>query len=94
MNTILLIIAIVFAVLAIILGFTTWNLLRKNEKMEEAIESYTDYIKNVTETLGVIEARLNQIDERGTFKSDDEIGFFFDRIKTLYTALKVFKVEI
>ena len=85
---------IVLSVLVVLLGFTTFNLLRKNEKAEDVINSYQDYIINVTETVDFIDGRLKQIDEKGAFKSDDEIGFFFERIKMLHAALKSFRVDL
>jgi len=34
---------------------------------------------------------LNKIDVKGTFKSDDEIGWFFNEIKTIQNDLSQFK---
>ena len=39
------------------------------------------------------EKRLQQIDEKGTFKSDDEIGWFFNEIKVLQKKLSQFKIN-
>jgi hypothetical protein len=33
------------------------------------------------------ETKLKQVDEKGTFKSDDEVGFFFDYLKQLNKGL-------
>lgn len=85
---------IVLSVLVVILGYTTFNLLRKNEKAEDVINSYQVYIKDVSETVEFIDQRLEEIDQNGAFKSDDEVGFFFDRVKVLHTALKSFKVDL
>jgi len=85
---------IALSVLVVILGYTTFNLLRKNEKAEDVINSYQVYIKDVSETVEFIDQRLEEIDQNGAFKSDDEVGFFFDRVKVLHTALKSFKVDL
>ena len=71
------IIITVLSILVVVLGFTTINLLRKNEKAEDIINSYQEYISNVTDQIKFSEKRLNEIDEKGMFKSDDEIGWFF-----------------
>ena len=87
-------IIISLSVLVVILGYTTFNLLRKNEKAEDVINSYQVYIKDVSETIEFIDNRLEEIDQNGAFKSDDEVGFFFERVKVLHTALKSFKVDL
>ena len=66
----------------------------QNEKAEDVINSYQTYIKDVSETIEFIDHRLEEIDKNGAFKSDDEIGFFFERVKMLHTALKSFKVDL
>jgi len=85
---------ITLSVLVVTLGYTTFNLLRKNEKAEDVINSYQTYIKDVSETVEFIDYRLEEIDKNGAFKSDDEVGFFFERVKMLHTALKSFKVDL
>jgi hypothetical protein len=85
---------ITLSVIVLTLGYTTFNLMRKNEKAEDVINSYQTYIIDVTETVEFIDVRLKEIDEKGAFKSDDEVGFFFERIKMLNSALKSFKVDL
>jgi len=57
---------------------------------------YTTFnlLKDVSETVEFIDNRLEEIDQNGAFKSDDEVGFFFERVKVLHTALKSFKVDL
>ena len=45
------IIITILSILVVILGFTTINLLRKNEKAEDIINSYQEYISNITEQI-------------------------------------------
>ena len=88
------IIITILSILVVILGFTTINLLRKNEKAEDIINSYQEYISNITEKIKFSEKRLNEIDERGIFKSDDEIGWFFNEIKKIQEYLSRFKIDL
>ena len=88
------IISTVLSILVVVLGFTTINLLRKNEKAEDIINSYQEYISNVTDQIKFSEKRLNEIDEKGIFKSDDEIGWFFNEIKKIQEYLSRFKVDL
>jgi hypothetical protein len=38
--------------------------------------------------------RIDEIDSRGTFKSDDEVGFFFERLKMLNEMLKPYNIKL
>ena len=85
---------IILSVLVVVLGYTTFNLLRKNEKAEDAIISYQDYINGLGSTIEFINKRIEEIDSRGTFKSDDEVGFFFERLKMLNDMLKPYNIKL
>ena len=51
--------------LVVILGYTTFNLLRKNEKAEDIIISQNVFIEEVSSQIEKSEKRLEEIDERG-----------------------------
>jgi hypothetical protein len=85
----------------VILGFTTFNLLRKTERYEDelnkrqdAIISYQEYINGLGSTVEFINKRIKEIDAKGTFSSDDEVGFFFDRLKMLNDMLRPYNVKL
>tara|TARA_R100000426_G_scaffold33540_3_gene27265 strand:+ start:381 stop:668 length:288 start_codon:yes stop_codon:yes gene_type:complete len=86
-------ILIILSLLVGILGYATFNLLRKNEKAEDIIVSQQVFINKVDEHVTFSEKRLKQIDEKGMFKSDDEIGWFFNEIKVLQKGLSQFKTN-
>jgi len=85
------VIIVICGLLVVILGYTTFNLLRKNEKAEDILISQQEFINNIITQIEKSEKRLNQIDEKGTFKSDDEIGWFFNEIKVIQNKLSQFK---
>lgn len=93
METIPVIIISILGVLVVILGFTTWNLLRKVEKTEDIILNYNTFIEEYSKQIDVADKRLKQIDEKNLFKSDDEIGWFFDNLKRLQNDLSKFKIN-
>jgi hypothetical protein len=84
---------IILGVMVVILGYTTFNLLRKNERADDIIISQQEFINKVDEQVTFSEKRLEQIDVKGTFKSDDEIGWFFNEIKVLQTGLSQFRTN-
>tara|TARA_R100000697_G_C5310418_1_gene160570 strand:- start:246 stop:497 length:252 start_codon:yes stop_codon:yes gene_type:complete len=67
-------------------GFIIRNLLIKNEKLE-------DFITKQSEAIISCDQRLKQIDTRGTFSADDEIGWFFEEIKKIQEALNEFTLK-
>ena len=77
----------------ITLGFTTFNLLRKVEKIEDVVIRYDRFISEYSKQLDNTDKRLKEIDEKGTFKSDDEIGWFFKQVKRLQSDVSRFKIN-
>jgi hypothetical protein len=86
-------ILITFLIIVIgILTYTTYNLLRKNEKQEDILASYLLYMDQLSKIIEHSDERLQKIDNKGTFQSDDEIGWFFEQIKVIQTRLNNFKL--
>lgn len=84
---------IIIAILGLlvgILGYTTINLLRKNEKAEDIIISQGEFIQNFQSTIELSDKKLKELDTKGSFNSDDEIGWFFNEIKKLQNILSQF----
>ena len=84
---------IILSILVVTLGFTTFNLLRKNEKQEDILAGYMTYLNKISDTIEMSEKKLMEVDAKGSFKSDDEVGFFFEQIKTIQTALNSFVIK-
>ena len=67
-------------------GFALRNLLIKNEKLE-------DFITKQSDAINACDVRIKEIDTRGMFSADDEIGWFFEEIKKIQTALNEFTLK-
>jgi uncharacterized membrane protein YukC len=89
----MLIITIILSVLVVILGFTTFNLLKKNEQQEDILTGYMTYLNKFSEYIDETDKRLKEIDQKGSFKSDDEVGFFFEQLKNIQSVLNSFNVK-
>jgi hypothetical protein len=92
---------IALLVAVVILGFTTFNLLKKVERYEDeltkrqdAIISYQEYINGLGSTIEFMNKRIDEIDAKGTFKSDDEVGFFFERLKMLNEMIRPYNIKL
>ena len=62
------------------------NLIKKNEMME-------DFINKQSDAIAACDTRLKQIDQKGVFYADDEIGWFFEEVKKIQEALNEFRMR-
>jgi len=83
----------VLSTLVVILCYTSYNLLKKNEKCEDVIKSYENYMINLSNIIEFSDNKLKEIDHKGTFTGDDEVGYFFQQLKYLQEQLNNFKVK-
>jgi hypothetical protein len=91
---------VILSLMVVILGYTTFNLLRKLEKQEDTINnqatilaSYLSYLNKISDIIEFSDKKLKEVDNKGSFASDDEVGFFFEEIKQIQGTLNQFKVK-
>ena len=53
------------------------------------INQYEDLFLQVSDTVDFIQMTIDKIDEKGTYKSDDEIGFFWNEVVKLSGMLSM-----
>ena len=70
----------ILGLLVVIFGYTTFNLLSKNEKAEDIIVSQNMFINKISEQIDISQKQLDKIDAKGTFDGDAAIGWFFTEI--------------
>lgn len=85
--------SIILFLLASILGYTSYNLFKKVEMLEKIADSQEQYIEKFSNTVNYAKNKLDAIDAKGTFESDDEIGWFFESVKTLQRELNDFNIN-
>ena len=76
----------ILSALLIVVGFAIRNLIKKNEILE-------DFIAKQSEAIDQCDQRLKQIDDKGFFVTDDEVGWFFTEIKKIQEALNEFRLR-
>ena len=77
---------IILIITTTVLAFALFNLLKKNETLE-------DFISKQSEAVQACDVRLKQIDNKGIFYADDEIGWFFKELKKIQEALNEFTLK-
>jgi hypothetical protein len=83
----------IVTILVCVFVYTTINLLKKNEQLEDVISSQQKYVNDLDEVIKYCTKHIQEIDEKGTFSSDDEIGWFFQEIKHLSNLLEKFEIK-
>ena len=73
--------------ITIILSYIIINLLKKVEKYEDITVEQADYMNNISNLVKDSQKHLKNLDERGVFQSDDEVGYFFDNLKKVQDEL-------
>jgi len=81
------IIVTIIVATALIFSYIIRNLLVKVEKYEDIAVDQTKYLQNISDLIGKSQKHLNKLDERGVFKSDDEVGYFFKQMQNVQKEL-------
>jgi len=86
-------IIVILSLMVVILGYTTFNLLKKNERQEDILAGYMAYLNKISGIIDFSSKKLKEIDQKGHFEADDEVGFFFQEIKQIQEILDEFNVK-
>tara|TARA_R100000315_G_C5167696_1_gene96726 strand:+ start:220 stop:480 length:261 start_codon:yes stop_codon:yes gene_type:complete len=86
MTTLSIILLVILAIVITSSFFMIKNLIYKNEILE-------DFIAKQSEAIQACDLRLKQVDDKGIFYSDDEIGWFFKEVKKIQEALNEFTLK-
>lgn len=80
--------SIIFNILLIIRGI---NIVKQNEQLRDAIEGYDDRQIRTQDKLESMLQQMKDIDIKGSFESDDEVGAVFSELKE---TIETYKNEI
>ena len=86
MTTLSIILIVALTIITTSSFFVIRNLIIKNERLE-------DFISKQSEAIEACDKRLKQIDDKGVFYADDQIGFFFKEIQKIQEALNEFTLK-
>ena len=86
MTTLSIILLIVLTIVITTSFFVIRNLILRNEKLE-------DFITKQSEAIEACDLRLKQIDDKGIFYADDQIGFLFKEVQKIQEALNEFTLK-
>ena len=80
--------SIIFNIILLIRGI---NFVKQNEQLKDIIDAYDDRQIRTQEKLELMLQQMKDIDIRGSFESDDEVGAVFSELKE---TIETYKNEI
>ena len=82
----------ILSAIILVCSYIIHNLHRKLVVAETVTSSYFNYLDRVSKVLEFVNSKVEELDSTDSFKSDDEIGFFFNEIKKLNSLLSDFTI--
>ena len=73
--------------------YIIYNLNKKNIKLEEMVNERDSKLNSLSDVIKESDKMLKDLDTIGAFKSDDEIGFFFQSVKQIQEALNQYTTK-
>lgn len=86
-------ILITTVLIIIILGFVIYNLMNKTEKLEKLVDDQNIYVDRISELIDLSNKKISESEIANAFKTDDEIGFFFETLQEIQSQLNSFKTR-
>lgn len=86
---------IIVSILVLILAVTLyvcWNLYSKVIKQEDIIVSQIEYLRKISLTIQESKLYVEQLDEKGIFRADDEVGTFFNFMKEIQELINTYRL--
>jgi hypothetical protein len=76
-----------------LIGIAVFLLIRKNNKLEKILVDQQQYIDAISIVIQDSENTIKELDNRGAFEADDEVGTFFRGIKEIQNVLNQFNTR-
>ena len=90
MTTLLWVILIHVIELILIAGYL---LISKNNKLEKTLINQQQYIDAISIVIEDSQVTIQELDSRGAFEADDEVGTFFRNLKEIQNILNQFNTK-
>lgn len=76
-----------------IIGIAGYLLVRKNNKLERVLIEQQQYIDAISIIIENSANTIQELDNRGAFEADDEVGTFFQGLKEIQNVLNQFNTR-
>jgi len=76
-----------------IIGVAGYLIIKKNSKLEKALVEQQQYIDAISIIIENSANTIQELDNRGAFEADDEVGTFFRNLKEIQEVLNSFNTR-
>jgi len=76
-----------------VIGIAGYLIIRKNTKLEKALVEQQQYIDAISIVIEDSANTIQELDNRGAFEADDEVGTFFRNLKEIQNVLNQFNIR-
>jgi hypothetical protein len=76
-----------------VIGIAGYLIIRKNSKLEKALVEQQQYIDAISIIIEDSANTIQELDNRGAFEADDEVGTFFRNLKEIQNVLNQFNTR-
>lgn len=81
---------IMLSILVCLGGYVIYNLYSKYSALEEIAKENVEFILSVRSRVLSQQSYLKQLDRKGAFESDDEVGIFFKELKKIISDIAMY----
>lgn len=85
------ILTVLITIITQLLVFGGYLIITKNNKLTKIITQQQEKLDSISFILSEANAKINETDTKGTFRSDDELGYFWTQLKEIFTILNEVK---
>jgi hypothetical protein len=76
-----------------VIGIAGYLIIRKNNKLEKIVTNQQQYIDAISIIIENSANTIQELDNRGAFEADDEVGTFFRNLKEIQNVLNQFNIS-
>ena len=80
-------------VLILIAGYIIYNLTTKSERLEKIVDDQNSYIERLSDLIELSNKKIKDSNIAEAFKTDDEVGFFFETLEEIQDQLNSFRTR-
>tara|TARA_R110002153_G_scaffold76777_1_gene197709 strand:+ start:51 stop:347 length:297 start_codon:yes stop_codon:yes gene_type:complete len=78
---------IILSLVLVTAGVAIKNLTVKVEKYEDITVDQTEYLQNISKLIADSQKHLKELDDKGVFQGEDEVGYFFEQMMNVQKEL-------
>ena len=78
---------VILSILLIVSAYINWNLLRKVERYQDFSNNLSSWVDTLNQLVNKIVTQIDQVDQKGIFKSDDYVGSIYKDLSNLIKQL-------